>query len=415
MATYTYTAMTLQGQSRSGQVMAEDRSGAIVSVEALGLVPVDVIAQTDADSPPEVRPAAPLGTPPGAPPGAGVRQQHVLHFVRQLGNLLAAGVPLARALVILCRETASPAAARQWSAIRAEVVDGTSLADAMGRFPNSFPPVYLAMVRAGETGGFLDLVLKQIAGFMSRQRELKSKVATALIYPAILATVAVAVVVFLLYWFIPRFSDIYAEFGQSLPVLTQMIRQASNLIRDYGLFVLAGLVMAGLILRQILKTDQGRRVRDRYLLGLPGIGAAVSTFALVRFCATLGTLIGAGVPLLKSLRVARQAVGNQTLVDALDLAIVQVQEGVSLARSLAQCPKLFPGSVVETISVAQETGRLSEEFARMAEEFEQDLDRRLRVLVSLAEPALLFVMASVVGTIVVGMLLPVFDLWDAIQ
>lgn len=404
MPTFAYSAVTTRGARTSGQVLAESRADAIGSVEALGLVPVDVDALA-ADGPRK-----------GAVPRAGgVAQHHTLHFVRQLGNLLTAGVPLARALGILCREAASPAAGRQWSAVRGAVVDGTALADALARFPRSFPPIYVAMVRAGETGGFLDVVLRQIAGFIARERELKSKVGTALIYPAVLAAIALGVVIFLLAWFIPRFAAIYDEFGQTLPLLTRAVREASDLVRGYGLFVLAGAAIVLLAARHYLRSDEGRRVLDRGLLRLPGVGTAAARFALVRFCSMLGTLIASGVPLVAALRVARQALGNQTLSDALDVAITQVQQGVGLARSLAGCTRLFPGSVVETIAVAEEAGRLADELTRLAGELEQDLDRRLRVLVSLAEPALLFAMAAVAGTIVIGMLLPVFDLWDAIQ
>jgi type II secretory pathway component PulF len=324
-------------------------------------------------------------------------------------------VPLARALDVLTRESTSAAAAAQWRDVRAAVVDGAPLADALGRYPRSFPPVYVAMVRAGETGGFLDVVLQQIAEFMSRARELQSKVATALIYPAVLALIASGVVTFLLYWFIPRFSGIFADFGRELPLLTRAVQGASLAVRDYGLFVALFIAVLVVGLRQAVKSDAGRRLRDAYLLRTLMVGGVASTFALVRFARMLGTLLGAGVPLLTALRVAREAVGNQTLDDALGEAIESVQQGGSLAASLRRCPALFPASVVEMIAVAEESGRLSDELVRLANQLEQDLDRRLRVLVALAEPALLFVMAAVVGTIVVGMLLPVFDLWDAIQ
>ncbi|MEM9414502.1 MAG: type II secretion system F family protein [Planctomycetota bacterium] len=408
MPTFAYTAVTAQGRQTTGRLDADDRSAALASIESRGLVPVELNTSG---------PGAKAG-------GAGglslfgkkrVSQPQTLAFVRQLANLLAAGVPLARALQILCRETSHAVASQQWSDIRDAVVDGTPLADAMAQFPRSFPPVYVAMVRAGETGGFLDVVLKQIAEFMSRERELKSKIATALIYPLALAFIATGVVVFLLWWFIPRFSTIFDDFGQTLPLLTRIIQAASHAILNYGPFVAVGIVVGVVIIRQLLKSPAGRRKRDELVLRIPGVGAASAQFALVRFCRMLGTLVGAGVPLLAALRVAREAVGNQTLADAMGDTIENVQEGTSLAKSLSRCPQLFPATVVEMVAVAEESGRLSEELVRMAQEFEEDLDRRLRVLVSLAEPALLFVMASVVGTIVVGMLLPVFDLWDAIQ
>lgn len=414
MPTFAYTAVNASGKRTTGRLDADSRSAALVSIESLGLVPVDVAAASGgggrsgaAGKPADLRGLMPSGNR--------VKQKHVLAFVRQLGNLLAAGVPLARAMQIISRETSHAGAKAQWDAVREMVIDGNPLADALAQHPKSFPPIYVAMVRAGEAGGFLDVVLKQIAEFMTRERELKSKVGTALIYPAVLALIATGVVVFLLTWFIPRFSEIFDEFGQSLPLLTQIIQAASHLLLSYGLFVLIGILLLIAAAKQALASEAGRRRRDEIVLRLPAIGAASVRFSLVRFCRMLGTLVGAGVPLVASLKVARAAIGNQTLADTVDHAIANVQEGVSLARSLGECPQLFPSSVVEMVSVAEESGRISEELVRMAEEFEEDLDRRLRVIVSLAEPAMLFVMAAMVGAIVIGMLLPVFDLWDVIQ
>ena len=416
MPTFAYTAVNPQGKRTAGRLDADDRGAALILIESLGLVPVHVSSSNAASSKHSKARASGSEDSADRPTRLGkVKQKHVLAFVRQLSNLLAAGVPLARALQILTRETSHPAAGAQWASIREMVVDGMPLADAIAQFPKSFPPIYVAMVSAGEAGGFLDVVLKQIADFMSRERELKSKVATALIYPVVLAVIASGVVLFLLTWFIPRFSGIFDEFDQSLPLLTLIIQGASQLVLKYGLFVLIAAVVAVLFIKKALSSEAGRRKRDEVVLKLPGIGSAAAQFSLVRFCRMLGTLVGAGVPLLSSLKVARAAIGNQTLTDAVDSAIGSVQQGNSLANSLGQCPQLFPQSVVEMVSVAEESGRISEELVRMAIEFEEDLDRRLRVLVSLAEPAMLFVMASVVGAIVVGMLLPVFDLWDAIK
>lgn len=416
MPTFAYTAVNNQGKRTTGRLDAADRGAALVRIESLGLIPVDVTAAAAA----QARAAraggqAPAGSGGLWPGGKRVKAKHILAFVRQLGNLLAAGVPLARALQILGRETSHAGAKAQWDAVREMVIDGTALADALAQFPKSFPPIYVAMVRAGEAGGFLDVVLKQIADFMTRDRDLKSKVGTALIYPCVLAFIATGVVIFLLTWFIPRFSLIFDEFGQTLPLLTRIIQGASFALLHYGVFVLVGLLLLTAVARQALTSEAGRRKRDEVILKLPAIGPVSAKFSLVRFCRMLGTLVGAGVPLINSLKVARAAVGNQTLTDAVDRAIANVQEGAPLARSLGECPQLFPTSVVEMISVAEESGRISEELVRMAVEFEEELDRQLRVLVSLAEPAMLFVMASVVGAIVVGMLLPVFDLWDAVQ
>ncbi|MCX8036631.1 MAG: type II secretion system F family protein [Candidatus Sumerlaeia bacterium] len=337
------------------------------------------------------------------------------NFTRQLASLLAAGVPMSRALKILMKEASSPAAQEKWKEIHDLVIDGMSLADAMAQSPDVFPTVYTAMVRAGETGGFLDVVLGQIADFQAREKELRAKVIAALIYPAVLLTLAIGVVIFLLVFFIPRFQAIFADFGAALPALTRFIVGASQVASRYGIFVAVGLVIAFVLFRKWLKTDQGRRMWERVILRLPIIGRLTARFAMTRFCRMLGTLIHAGVALINALRVARESLGNQTLVDALSASIDRVKQGDSLAASLADCPQVFPGSVLEMISVAEESGRLDEELVRLAAVTETDLDRQLKTAVSLAEPLMLFLMAAFIGTIFVGMVIPIFTIQDYIK
>jgi type II secretory pathway component PulF len=292
---------------------------------------------------------------------------------------------------------------------------GSSLADALAKWPHSFPPVYVAMIRAGETGGFLDVVLGQIADFREQERDLISKVKGAMIYPSIIAVLAVGVLAFLMIYFIPRFSQIFADFGSALPLLTRIIVTASKAVTQYGLVFVVGAVIIFVVVRRMLMTEAGRRIRERAILRTPGIGGVLSQFALVRFSRMLGTLLGAGVPLVMSLRVAREAIGNQTLADVVSQSMELVQQGRSLSSSLGNCRVLFPESVVEMIAVAEESGRLDKELLRLAETSENELDRRLRMLVMLAEPLMLFVMAAIVGTVVMGMLLPVFMLQELIH
>jgi type II secretory pathway component PulF len=337
------------------------------------------------------------------------------NFTRLLASLLSAGVPLSRALTILMREAASPAAGAQWKQVHDLVVDGLALAEAMSRSPKTFPRVYVAMVEAGETGGFLDVVLGQIADFRTREQDLKGKVKAAMVYPCVLGVLAISVLVFLLTFFIPRFSGIFAEFGAALPALTRGILFASNLVTTYGLFVAAAAVTAFILIRRAIMTDEGRRYLERTILGVPMLGRVVAHFALVRFSRMLGTLLGAGVPLVASLRVAKEAIGNQTLADTVAQGIEDVQRGASLSRSLGTASAMFPPSVIEMIAIAEETGRLDKELVRLAGVYESELDRRLRMLVALAEPLLLFIMAGLIGTVVVGMLLPVFNLQDLIK
>ena len=405
MPVFTYAAIEPSGSRTTGKVSARNRAAALDEVAQKGLVPVSV--DEDRAGEPVARAARSTG--------GRVPQNAVETFSRELANLLAAGVPITRSLSILRRESSNPAARAQWSAIYDDVSGGMPLADAMARWPKSFPAVYVAMVHAGETGGFLDVVLMQIAEFRARERDLKGKFRNAMAYPTVLAVLAIGVLIFLMTFFIPRFSGIFASVGGNMPGLTRAIVAISKFMTDYGLGILVVLAVLVLVLRRVLKSPAGQLAAQQATLRLPVIGKLAARFALVRFCRMLGTLLGAGVPLVASLRVAREAVGNRVLADAVGQSIEQVQKGKGLARSLAGNSRLFPGSVIEMIAVAEESGRLDTELKRLAAVNEEELDRQLRTAVALAEPILLFVMAAIVGTIVVGMLLPVFTLQEYIR
>jgi type IV pilus assembly protein PilC len=405
MPEFAYMAMDARGQKSEGVVTAPNRLAALDQVARLGQTPVSVEEKATERAVPRR----------GAAGRVRVSARAVEAFSRQLSNLLAAGVSLSRALHIVSREASQTAARQQWSAVRDDVVGGAPLADALAKWPQSFPPVYVAMVRAGETGGFLDVVLGQIADFRNRERDLISKVKGALIYPAILGVLAVGVLTFLLTYFIPRFSQIFKDFGSALPPLTRAIVAVSGAVTHHGLIFAGGIIVLVVVVRRALMTEAGRRVRERIELRIPVVGHVLAWFALVRFCRMLGTLLEAGVPLVTALRVAQEAIGNQTLADTVGRSSERVRQGQSLARSLGECHQLFPESAIEMIAVAEESGRLDKELLRMAGSFESDLDRQLRMLVAMVEPLLLFVMAGIVGTVVMGMLLPVFTLQELIH
>jgi type II secretory pathway component PulF len=337
------------------------------------------------------------------------------NFTRLLSSLLSAGVPLSRALVILMKEAASPAAGAQWKQVHDLVVDGLALADAMARSPKTFPRVYVAMVEAGETGGFLDVVLGQIADFQAREKEMRGKVMVALLYPVVLLVLALGVLIFLLVFFIPRFQTIFTGFGAELPLLTQIIVSTSELLRSWGIVLALGLGIGAFFLRTWFLSERGRRVWEGLILKAPVIGPLVAQFSMSRFCRMLGTLLGAGVPLVNCLNVARRSIGNQILVDAVTNSIERVKEGKPLGPSLGDCRMLFSGATLEMIAVAEESGRLDQELVRIANVTEGDLDRQLKTAVALAEPLMLFLIAGFIGIIFIGMVIPIFSLQDHIK
>lgn len=431
MPTFHYRALQSNGQIAEGQIEAGGRAEAFRVIEGQSLRPISLKEGVNGNK--KSSAAKLVSTAAGAGNGLGETQAatepetklsfgsnrisaRVLeNFTRLLSSLLAAGVPLSRALVILQKEAANPVAKAKWKEVHDYVVDGMTLADAMSKSPETFPKVYVAMVEAGETGGFLDVVLNQIADFQAREKEMRGKVMAALLYPAILLVLALGVVVFLLVFFIPRFQTLFSGFGAQLPLLTQIIVGVSEIVRSYGLLVAVVAVIVVLLARAWIVSPAGRRTWEGLILRLPIIGNLVAQFAMSRFCRMLGTLLGAGVPLINGLNVARRSIGNQILVDAVSNSIDRVKEGKALGLSLAECRTLFPGSVLEMISVAEESGKLDAELVRIANVTEGDLDRQLKTAVAMAEPLMLFLIAGFIGTIFIGMVIPIFTLQEHIK
>jgi len=429
MSQFSYRAIRPDGTPKEGSLEAVNRPEAIRLVEGSGLKLIriaEAAAAPAAPDHPHPDPAGPAAAGDDSQPlrsflplrlrrKSKISARTLENFTRLLSSLLAAGVPFSRALLILHREANQPAAKRKWKEIHDLVVDGMPLSDAMARSPETFPRVYVAMVEAGETGGFLDVVLAQIADFQAREKDIKSKVVSALTYPIILLILALGVLVFLLVFFIPRFQLVFQGFNAELPLLTQLIVRTSDGVRHYGPAVALAAAVAAFVFRQWFRSPAGHRAWEGWILRLPVVGPLLAQFAMARFTRMLGTLLGAGVPLISALNVARRSIGNQILVDAVSESIDRVKEGQPLGRSLAKNAILFPAAVVEMISVGEESGRLEHELIRISQVTEADLDRQLKSAVSLAEPLMLFFIAAFIGTIFIGMVYPIFSLQEHIQ
>src|SRR5712675_1746351 len=259
MPFFQYRALQADGVVAEGQLEAAGRQEAFRQMEGLGLRPVSLAEKAAEAAEKGLALPASLSSFSLFKKSEKISARALENFTRLLSSLLAAGVPLSRALVILYKETSTPATTAKWKEIHDLVVDGMSLADAMAKSPDTFPRVYTAMVQAGETGGFLDLVLAQIADFQSREKELRSKVVTAMLYPCILLFLALGVLIFLLTFFIPRFQLVFAGFGAALPLPTQIVIGISNAVRSYGLFIIGGVIVVGLTLRNWFGSEQGKR------------------------------------------------------------------------------------------------------------------------------------------------------------
>jgi type II secretory pathway component PulF len=414
MAVFEYKAVQGNGATIEGRVDAGGRQDAVRMIEERGLTPVR-LTESAGTATNGARGAKLPAVTQFSWKSSRVSFAALEDFTRSLSSLLAGNVPLSRALTILYKETSNPVAAAKWKELHDLVIDGVPLAEAMGRASDVFPRVYVAMVEAGEAGGFLDVVLAQIADFQAREKELRAKVVSAMMYPAVLLLLAIGVLIFLMVFFIPRFQTLFEGFDAALPALTQAIVGVSNAVRHYGLYMLAGVIAAVYFGRNWFARESSRRLWESWILRAPIVGPLAAKLAMARFCRMLGTLLGAGVSLISALNVARRSLGNQTLVDLVTDSTERVKKGESLGASLADCRTLFAGSTLEMIAVAEESGRLDQELMRLSNVTELTFDRQLKTAIALMEPIMLFAIAGLIGTIFVGMVIPIFTIQDYIK
>jgi len=338
-----------------------------------------------------------------------IKNEDVGLFTQQLGDLLKAGVPINRALTTLQAQTSNAAFAELITEISKEISSGKPLHETLARYPRHFPPLYSSMVRAGETGGFLEDVLHRLATFIDKDSDLRSRLKAALAYPALLIVLGTAAIIFLMVFFIPRFSEIFVKLGSQLPWSTRVVMGVSYFMRDYWMVPVSLAVLLPVVWARFTSTFAGRHTVDRIKLAMPVYGDVTRKSAIARFTRTLGTLLKSGVPILSGLAIAKEAMGNAVLMRDIEEAAAGVKQGRSLAEILRRS-RGFPAMVVDMIAVGEESGNLDEVLVNLADSYDNQVDRSVKVFISLFEPALLVVMASIVGFVVISMLLPVFTL-----
>ncbi|MCS7045935.1 MAG: type II secretion system F family protein [Gemmataceae bacterium] len=404
MPDFAYEAMTGAGARNAGTLTAASEREALSILDARGLFPL------------RIEPVRKTATAGITGSSRRVKPRYIATFFAQLADLLRAGVPLLRSLELLQRQSSQPALVEVLREIHLKVADGMSLGDAMALHPNAFNELCVSMVRAGQEGGFLEDVLERIAAFTEHQEDLKSKVVGALAYPVFLAVVGFVVVQVLVVFFVPMFEPIFKKLDEKgeLPWLTQMLIAFSHLMQRRGIFVLLAAVIGFIAFRSWARTDAGRRTIDGLRLRLPSVGTIYLNFALSRFTRILGTLLHNGIPILQALKIAKDSTGNKVLADAIDQAAENVTAGNSLAQPLAACAH-FPRDVVEMVAVGEESNNLEKVLINIADGLEKRTSRQLELFVRLLEPVMLLVMAGVTLVVVVGLLLPVFKMSQAVQ
>ncbi len=337
MPEFTYEALTNTGQRNQGSLVANTEREVMAMLDARGLFPLRIAAAKSQSA--------------GHRWGFKIRAKYMTAFYTQLADLLRSGVPLLRSLDILERQSSTPALKEVLREVRAKVADGTTLADAMSQHPKAFNELAISMIRAGQEGGFLEDVLKRIADFTEKQDDLKSKIVGAMAYPVFLAVVGFLVLNILVIFFVPKFEPIFKKLEEKgdLPALTKGLMGTSHFLQGPGgLAIVAVVVLSVLGFRYWAATPAGRLKVDGLKLRIPGAGHIYLMYSLSRFTRILGTLLHNGIPILHSLRIAKDSMGNKVLINAIDQSAENVTDGDKLATPLAQC-KYFPRDVVEMV------------------------------------------------------------------
>ena len=344
-----------------------------------------------------------------------VKLNDIALMSRQLATMVSAGLTLVRALGVLADQIDSKPLREALLQIRQDVEEGSSLSGAIEKLPKIFPPLYVAMVRAGEVGGQLDTVLLKLATTLEKQVELRSKVRSAMAYPAMVSCLVVVIVTALMIFVVPVFKHLFAQLGAPLPVPTRVVIDISNVIASIWLLAVIGSIVAIIVaFRRWIATPSGRRKWDAFKLKPPIFGPLAHKVALARFTSTLSSLLAAGVPIIESLDIVADNSGNQVIADAVHNAQNGVREGAALSASLALSPAM-PVMVTQMIETGEESGALDAMLDKVATFYDNEVNRTVDSLTSVLEPLLIVSMGAVIGFIVVSMYLPMFNIYSIIQ
>ena len=338
-----------------------------------------------------------------------IKERDIVVFTRTFSTMVDAGLPLVQCLEILAQQTENPVFSKAISDIGQSVESGSTYADALRKHPKIFDELYCNMVEAGETGGILDTILNRLAAYMEKSITLKRQVKSALVYPTVVMTVAVGVIVFLMYAVIPVFSKIFSSLGSSLPLPTKIVINISQFVQDY--LVILALTALGIFfsIRYLRKTDKGAKLFDTILLRLPVFGLLLRKVAVAKFTRTLGTLISSGVPILEGLEITAKTAGNKVIEEAVMKTRVSISEGKTISEPLA-ATEVFPPMVTQMIAVGESTGALDAMLEKIADFYDEEVDISVANLTQMLEPMLMVFLGVSVGFIVIAMYMPMFKL-----
>ncbi|MFO7870283.1 MAG: type II secretion system F family protein [Kiritimatiellia bacterium] len=420
MPRYRYVAMDSQGSETEGVIDAESQAQAVSMIRTKGFFPTRVVelggGQTRGTQA-KVKKARGGGSGlkmeiklPAFLRGR-VKPKQLMVFTRQLATLIDAGLPLLRALRILLKQEKNAGLQEALSGMGEAVEGGSTFSEALGQYPRIFNKLFVSMVRAGEAGGVLEIVLVRLAEFMEKAERIKNKVKSAMIYPVVVLLAAFGILAFLLIKVIPQFAKIFEDLleGKELPGLTKFVIGVSNAFVHNWYFLLG--ILAAIIVGIILigRTEKGRYGLDKFKLKLPVMGALFSKTAIARMSRTLGTLMTSGVPVLQALLIVRDTAGNAVVADAIQQVHDSVKEGDPMAAPM-ESAGVFPDMVVSMVDVGEETGALPEMLLKIADNYDEEVDTTVEGLTSIIEPFMIILLALVIGTIVIAMFYPLITI-----
>jgi type IV pilus assembly protein PilC len=422
MPSFAYTALDARGQEVRDTMEAASEQEAIQALRQSGYYPTSVMPAGKAKAAKAPKAAKAAGAKKELSISIPflerktVKPKTLMIFTRQLATLIDSGLPLLRGLTVLAKQEPDPVMRKTVGKLGDTVTGGSTFSDALSQHPKIFNKLYVNMVKAGELGGVMELVLVRLADFQEKAQKLKNKVVSAMFYPIIVLVIAIAIMAFLLVYIVPKFKAIFDDMlqGRPLPALTQFVIGFSEVVQNNFITIALVVVLVIVAYNVAAKTTKGREVVDAIKLRLPLFGDLIKKGSISRFSRTLGTLVTSGVPILQALNITRDTAGNVVLSNAIQKVHDSVKEGESIVSPLEKSG-LFPPMVVSMIDVGEETGQLPEMLLKIADVYDDEVDNTVAGLTSLLEPIMIVFLAVIVGTIVIALFLPLIDIIQGLQ
>ncbi len=430
MPKYDYIALDSHGKETKGSIEVGSQNEAIGRVKEMGLYPTKIIEsdrgkEKSAGKKAKAKPVARVGGKkkggalsfeikiPGL--GGGVKPKVLTTFTRQLATLVDAGLPLLRGLRVLEKQERNATLKRILGDLAMAIEGGSTFSEALAQHPKVFNRLFVNMVKAGELGGVLEVVLKRLAEFSEKAQKIKGKVKSALFYPVAVLFVAMGILALLLLFVIPRFKDVFKNMGVDMPGFTLFVLAVSDTVKNHFLPVMGTVaVLVVILLVLIKKTKAGRYLWDKLKLKLPPVGPVVTKVSISRFSRTLGTLVSSGVPILQALTIVKETAGNVIIGDAVSKVHESVKEGETITAPL-EASRVFPPMVVSMVDVGEQTGALPEMLLKIADTYDEEVDNAVSAMTSLLEPIMIIFLAVIVGSIVIAMFLPLIAMINSLS